>query len=131
MPDMESIVNKIDITMSETNTKVDKSLSNCSKTDKTIDNKNTKMAESLAKTLSNNNKTDKTIDDKTTKTAKSISTHKRTNKTIDKNTKVSETLAKTSSIDNKTDSLNLFTNQSFNNVESIIKTSISNPISES
>ncbi len=40
-------------------------------------------------------------------------------------------MAQSPSIDNKTDSLNLMTNQSFNNVESIVKTSISNPISES
>jgi len=62
---------------------------------------------------------------------KSISTYNRTNKTIEKNSKVAQTLAKSPSIDNKRDSLNLMTNQSFNNVKSIVKTSISNPISES
>jgi hypothetical protein len=66
MPDMESIVNQMDITMNETNAKVAKSLSNCSKTGKTIDNKNIIMAESLVKSLSNNkvNKTDKIIEKK-------------------------------------------------------------------
>jgi hypothetical protein len=119
MPDMESIVNQMDITMNEINTKVAKSLSNCSKTDKKIDNKNTIMAESLVKSLSNN-KTDKTIE-KNIKVVKIISTHKRTNKTIEKNTKVAQTLTKSPSIDNKTDSLNLMTNQSFNDFESLSK----------
>jgi hypothetical protein len=125
--------NKTDKTIDK-NTKVaespTKSLSNNNKIDKTID-KNTKVAESPTKSLSNNNKTDKTIDDKNTKVVKSISTYNRTNKTIEKNTKVAQTLAKSLSLDNKTDSLNLMTNQSFNNVEGIVKTSISNPIFQS
>ncbi len=58
---------------------------------------------------------------KNTKAVKIISTHKRTNKTIEKNTKVAQTLTKSPSIDNKTDSLNLMTNQSFNDFESLSK----------
>ncbi len=81
--------------------------------------------------LPNCSKTDKTIDNKNTKVTKSISTYNRTNKTIEKDTKAAQTLVKSPSIDNKRDLLNLITIQRFNNFEYIVKTSISNPISES